>query len=402
MTSDDLLAQLTAACTKGVNAIRATTELEPVGGIGSKVFPPTYAGSKYAIETRRFERGEKGVSDVVLLDSVQSQANRFEDALLRAWRAGQCSIPVMTVKIPGHDEVTSLNAPHRVSDAIFRDSELGGVMFRESAVGKSVVSARVANATAFYEVCPTALIFGTWDSHGGGGLQSAKIPRALTSEVVGVDVVTGVRTGSRMDPLNIGALTIYKHENGEWTPNDGDALQANGKLKDKWKKISPAEIGHSTIPPSVKETGGVTITEAIQTTVLSFVQLRRLRFPNDTDEVDEQRNIAGRTVLAALSLYAVALQLEEGYDLRSRCFLLPKAPTKFEFVGATSADKDVKQFTVSVEIAKDTFEHAVAVAEKQGLKFIDSSELKMTPSAKLVELVRRSDKTVEPEEESIK
>ena len=34
-------------------AIRIVTELQPAGGPGDKLFPPTYAGGVYAIEQRR-------------------------------------------------------------------------------------------------------------------------------------------------------------------------------------------------------------------------------------------------------------------------------------------------------------------------------------------------------------
>ena len=67
-------------------AIRGIATLEPAGGPGDKVFPPTHAiddrnknpGAKYAFETRRIS-GQDVMC--VLIDSVQSQANRMEEAL---------------------------------------------------------------------------------------------------------------------------------------------------------------------------------------------------------------------------------------------------------------------------------------------------------------------------------
>ena len=62
-------------------AFRCVTDYQPVGGPGDKVFPPTYEGGKYAIEERVDPKtGE--VHQCVILDSVQSQANRMEEALL--------------------------------------------------------------------------------------------------------------------------------------------------------------------------------------------------------------------------------------------------------------------------------------------------------------------------------
>jgi hypothetical protein len=80
-------------------AFRCVTELQPAGGEGDKVFPPTYEGGKYAFEARLVPGREEAVP-CVLLDSVQSQANRMELALLDAWRAGLLPLPVVTAAFP--------------------------------------------------------------------------------------------------------------------------------------------------------------------------------------------------------------------------------------------------------------------------------------------------------------
>ncbi|GIW39502.1 MAG: hypothetical protein KatS3mg076_0079 [Candidatus Binatia bacterium] len=85
----------------------------------------------------------------VLLDSVQSQANRMELALQEAVDAGKIKLPLVVVDFSEHDptgdleadeaagrliekvgRITSLQVPHRLADAILRDSELDGVRFR--------------------------------------------------------------------------------------------------------------------------------------------------------------------------------------------------------------------------------------------------------------------------------
>src|SRR5436305_390107 len=121
MKPQDLLTRLTDGCRGGLSAVRVVTRLGPAGGSGDKVFPPTYEGGRYATEKRRIDGQEV---EAVLLDSVQSQANRLEAALLQAFRAGDCDLPVLQVTIPrrtGDTVVTALDAPHRVFDAIFRD-----------------------------------------------------------------------------------------------------------------------------------------------------------------------------------------------------------------------------------------------------------------------------------------
>ena len=67
-------------------AFRCVTDYQPVGGPGDKVFPPTYEGGKVRHGgTHRCCYGERQ-RQCVLLDSVQSQANRMELALLEAHR----------------------------------------------------------------------------------------------------------------------------------------------------------------------------------------------------------------------------------------------------------------------------------------------------------------------------
>src|SRR5690606_17471973 len=207
-------------------AIRCRRTLAPAGGPGDKVFPPTYAGAKYALERRRVRRnGTEEVVDCVLLDSVQSQANRIEEALQNAVDRGVIQIPVIEVDFSVVDptgnredderqgrlldpigKVTSLQVPHRLADAILRDSLLNGVPFRESEVGQAIDTASTRNATPLYQLCPTALVLGMWDSTGPKGGLGAKFPRALVSEIVGIDAtVIDFNRGIRRDPLGIRA-----------------------------------------------------------------------------------------------------------------------------------------------------------------------------------------------------
>jgi CRISPR-associated protein Csb1 len=176
MNVDELRSRLLEACSGGVAAVRMIVTLRPTGGDGDKVAPPTHEGGRYAYEKRVLE----GKPDVptVLLDSVQSQANRLEEALLGSVRAGEVQIPLLEVNFPGRETLTSLSVPHRVHDAIFRDCRYEGVRFRESSVGKQVSEARPWNATAMFRFCPTALLFGTWDSQSESGV-NGELRRAL-------------------------------------------------------------------------------------------------------------------------------------------------------------------------------------------------------------------------------
>jgi CRISPR-associated protein Csb1 len=401
MQSEELLKRILDACRGGTSAVRCITRLAPAGGQGDKIFPPTYEGGKYATENRLINGQEVST---VLLDSVQSQANRMEQALLEAIRSGECDIPVLQVKIPrlnGETVITSLEAPHRVFDAIFRDSLLGGKKFRESTLGKRLVEARADNATALFEACPTALIFGMWDSTGGeGAVGTAKFPRLLVSEIVGLQAVNGRKTSSRIDPLGIGrdAATVYRSESDMWTLSPEEAAKDRKKNPEKFGTGRPSEINHSNILPSVSgegESGGVTISEAIQTTVLSFPQLRRLRFPMPgTGKALPERDVVGRTVLAALALYAVALQRDEGYFLRSRCHLIPLEPSDYQFIGTTA--QDIEKVHLPADVIRHALNELVDRAKKLDLAW-QQKVIELVPTPKLVELVRRSDEKLKAE-----
>ena len=201
---DLAIAQLTEAVAGGAVALRSIMRLQPADGPGGKVFPPTYAVSaenKYAVEERQV--GDQVVT-TVLLDSVASQANRAELALLDGWEAGELSFPVPYVDFTGESDlddlgrITVLEAPHRFADAIFRDSLLGGTLFRLSDVGQRITEARPGNATDMFRYAPTALLFGQWDSTGPKGGLGSKFQRAYVSEIVGLDAKIGRKVGSRI------------------------------------------------------------------------------------------------------------------------------------------------------------------------------------------------------------
>jgi CRISPR-associated protein Csb1 len=156
----------------------------------------------------------------VVIDSVQSQANRFEEALLDAYDEDKLSFPLLYVNfdtLPDVGRITSLDAPHRIADAIFRESLQDGTPFRETDEGRAFAAATVRNATALFELCPTALIFGVWDSTGSEGGLGNKFARTLVSEIVGFRVTQGVRTASRIDPTGVEKCNCARLMTANWT-----------------------------------------------------------------------------------------------------------------------------------------------------------------------------------------
>lgn len=398
--------------------IRGRLELEPLGGPGDKIFPPTYgtpdsAETRYAVEDR-VVMGVEGATTVrsVVLDSVASQANRFELALLDAIRAVQLAAPVTSVdfaerELYGIDRISDYEAPHRIFDALLRDSFDGENLFRHGATGRAITEATSRNAAAVFHHSPHTLVFGGWDSTGPKGGKGAKYERALTSEIVAYGAQTGKKTASRIDPAGVEKKVGMVYEaavdgDTDWTLEiDEAALDDKGKPKlfgrgkdDPNKpKGTPARANHGNVPPIIDtRSGGVTAERIVGTTVLSFIQLRRLRFPsNATGELmqAEQRTMAenaARTALAALGLAATVLAYEQGFDLRSRCVLVPRAALTFDLVGRTGATETVElDGSAAAALASEAAQHA----DECGLGWRDG-EMLLRPSDRLVDLIRRS------------
>lgn len=389
--------QLKEAVEGGAVALRSRIALQPAGGAGDKVFPPTYAvgsGSKYATEVRRLGEGDK-VSTSVLLDSVASQANRAELALLEGYERGELSFPVPYVDFTTDEDLadlgklTVLEAPHRLADAIFRDSLLDGTLFRLSEVGRAVTDATPRNAAALFRYSPTGLLFGMWDSTGPKGGLGSKFQRAYVSEIVGLDAEAGRKVSSRLDPLQIekeaAGREIYEHQDSAqvWTMDPAEAARDKGKPKTKGDG-RPSEINHGNIAPSIDgDAGGVTISSAVHITVISLAALRRLRFTGHSRAAET----AARTAVAALGVAAIAYQHEMDYDLRSRCLLIPEHSPRVELLGRDGSPAETVDLDQST--AAGILQQAASYAAEQGIGW-ETDEIKMVPAGKLTDLIKRS------------
>lgn len=384
-------------------ALRYRARLQPAGGPGDKVFPPTYEGGKYAEEKRRID-GE--TVDCVHLDSVQSQANRMEEALQEAAQAGTITLPRVEVDFRAKAEqllegakseeerasledlkkvgvISSLDAPHRLADAILRDSrDAEGHHFRQTPEGKVLDSASIKNATGLFGIAPTSLLFGIWDSAGPRGGLGVKFQRAIVSELVGVGATVGEKSSSRIDPLGIvlNAGPLFSDGKTEdWT------LEKVGKKIGKEGK--PSEANHGNVTPTVTEVnGGVTFDYALQTTVISLPALRRLQFPVDNKQ-SKDIDLIAQTVLAALGLAAATLTISKGISLRSRCDLVPEPDAaRWELV---KGDGNTESFQITSDEACELLKSAVEAAKKAGLLWREEP-LVLLPSDSLAELVRHS------------
>ena len=265
--------------------------------------------------------------------------------------------------------------------------------------GERLNSAKAANATVVFALCPTALIFGFWDSTGPRGGLGAKVQRALVSEIVGYQTTKdNKRPSSRIDPLAIeNNVDIFRKAGGGWT---FDASLAEKNPKGEPVRLKPSEINHGNITPSFKNKdgklnhGGVTLAYAEQQTVLSLAALRRLRFPV-SGSIQPETDLAARTGSGEQrhercsrhsGLAAICFLDEDGYDLRSRC-LLDGKPGTLSFVGRG----EVQDFGLDPDSAAGLLADAATLAKRLGLPWPEAP-LVLEPSADLSRLVVASRK----------
>jgi CRISPR-associated protein Csb1 len=263
------------------------------------------------------------------------------------------------------------------------------VFFRSTAIGKAISDSRPERATALFEHAPIVLLLGGWDSHGGGGPLVAKLPRLITSEIIGLDAKPVQRGAVKFDPMD-----IRKSAGPVYESADHDRLYETDLKKaksiDGKKPVSknPSEVGLVNVP-AMGDRGAV-ITEARLTSLLSLSGIRRLRFPTPDNTYDEGRDVAGRVATAALGLYAMSAQLDAGFNLRSGCDLIPLSSPVIEIIGRSMDDVSVME--VTKDAALQVLQEALQDAEASGLGWRKET-VQAVADERLTTLVVRSRKT---------
>ncbi len=370
--------------------LRLRIRLQPLYGPGEIVFPCTVAGGKYQISNRRILGYSESVP-CVILDSVQSQANRMEAALLADIRDGKLKLPHLETDFAGIEglvkeigKITCFEAPHRIFDAILRDSiNEDGKHFPLTELGQKVINSNAKDATSIFQVSPASLLFGSWDSTGVSGGLGEKYARCVVSEVVGINTEQAVRAGTRIDPLNL-AGSIPPDKILKETKDEMWAQIA--KSRKKFDK--PSEINHSSVPWPKEGSqlhGGVTVDYIQQSTTVSFAALRQLHFP----VAGKDKSPFAHAVLAAIALHAAALNTERGWHLRSRCDLIPDdgVSPEWEILDGSSTLKEA----LTADATRDVLNEAIAKAKEAGLLWKDEP-IRLKPSPALQKLVVASQK----------
>lgn len=361
-------------------ALRATVDLQPVDGPEGRLFPPTYPAPEGAREkeprhvVERLPSGELRV----LIDSVASQANRQEAALVAARGNGLIDFADVHLDLSeteaGIAWLSATEMPHRLSDAILRDSEIDGLPFAKSRLGQQILATKPGDLSLILETSPTTLLFGCWFSQHGAA-QRLRIQRCTSSEIWAYDAVLGYAVGSRIDPLGIEKVPLYEAKDGEWTALEDKAAQVNGKPKPFHKK-RPSEINHGNIAPSIRRQG-ITAERVTLRWALPFAALRRLRFGGG------ERDAAGQAYVTALGVLARVLDHQAGYSLRSRCDLISSGPMAIDIIGA---DGEIEARTVTAAAAVDLLHEAEDGLRRAGIALHGRIEAK--PGGKLVDMIK--------------
>jgi CRISPR-associated protein Csb1 len=371
--------------------LRLRCELQPLAGPGARIMPPTYAGDDgpvYVTENRRF--GDE-VLPCVLLDSVASQANRLEDALLARIGEGGIEVPDVVVDQEEFGVHSALEFSHRVFDAWVEDARLDGERFGKTAIYEqlsSVINRGVA--LPLMERFPVGLLLGCWASRKSNPQGTTRIARAVVSEIVAIDVVEGVRPQSRIDRHHVSnEVKVAQGQDGErfavlpeGAPTKGAKLLGKGDKAGK-----PSVLGYGNVTPSIARHGGITARHALQLTIVSLPALRATCPRAAGDSPRPERDLAARRLLAALALAMLEAQTALGWDLRSGCQLVPSSEPTIELVGRLG--DLVARWPLFELGAEELVADAVKAARAAGLQW-ETDPLRLQASPQQLKLLRRS------------
>lgn len=338
-----------------VRGLSVRRELQPLGGPGDLVSPPTFAqgqgqekGPRYVWSKRRLADEEV---DTCLLDSPASQANRMEEAISRLLAEEaerdepRLELPLHRLDVPHVGTLTDLDLPHRTYDAAVGTATMAdGSKWNKSDIAKAIRLASRKEAAALLEHAPMLLVLGGWDSHSyqAANAWQGRHEKAVWSKVVAIDAFKMNRPGGRLDPM--GLPSSAKVDLG-----DGD------------KKLS--EQGLGVVPASIEQYPRLSISmrHAEQRSVVSFGVLRQLAFGSP------EKDQAARTLLGALGILCVAALHEDGGHLRSECDLVCEHSDGWKVRVDGAPDQPLEG--VEVESALDVVSAALRAVRRAGLAY---------------------------------
>jgi CRISPR-associated protein Csb1 len=277
----------------GPSALVIREHLIPAEGSDGVLFPATFAAGDgfpggYNID------GDPNGTNVCLIDSVGSQANRMEP--LFAQEKYKRLVPQIIVKA-GNKEVNLLHAGHRSGDAIVRCSELQQTL---QAAFKAILG---GDAEPLAKIAPTSLVFGVWDSRD----TQVRMPRLVASTIRAFNVRKLTRHAQFIPAVDYVAEGILEEPE--------DLKDSEGKIKGKHPF---AQRGFTHIPVTKYESthGGVLATGGIRRDATLALAALRLIFAGK----DTQKTITLRRYVLGLAL--TAFTYNSAAYLRQGCLLV--------------------------------------------------------------------------------
>ena len=324
-----------------VHGLSISRELQPLGGRGDAVSPPTFAQPQGEEKGPRYVWSERRVGDeavkTCLLDSSASQANRIEESLLDLVRSGTLALPLHRMDVPGIGILTDLELPHRIYDAAVGTARLrDGTPWKNSELAKQVRNASRKDASALLQHAPLVLVLGGWDSHSGTAANAwqGRHEKAIWSKIVAIDAFKMHRPGGRLDPMGLPSSERVD-------------------LGDGSKKLVDQGLG--VVPPSMEKFPRLSITMgyAEQRSVISFGVLRKIGFGG------AGKDRGARNYLAALGILGLAALHRNGGHLRSECDLVCERTDGWKIRRDDAPDEALSGITVerSAEVVQEALDH---------------------------------------------
>ncbi|HEX7661308.1 MAG TPA: type I-U CRISPR-associated RAMP protein Csb1/Cas7u [Pseudonocardiaceae bacterium] len=360
MSTTFTLDNLLKACAPGgASCLTSNTELRLAAGPHASVAPAKFAAARSDHGTYAYETRYDGdvASDVVLIDSKQSQLNRIEHELAEAIRDGHeilSRLPRLVVSYRRGDdtvELSDLDLPHRAFDGHIRAATIDGVPVTQHDRYRQIRDANPADARVLLESSPASLVFGSWDS--SRAARQGRWRSILVGEIVGFcekpepDKPT-LKGGARIDPLGMrieltgpALKDLAQRQRSELSRSLFEKVvkSADAAKGDKRAKGSPVGLGG--IPPTLEQLAGVACRKITRSHVLSFAALRQIRFG-----AGAEGDAACRALLAALALNGLARSDTE-LVLRANCDLVEAGPTKVTVFDRAGETKEFTPLTIA-------------------------------------------------------
>lgn len=298
--------------------------LTPVEGKDGVLFPSTYASGDGFPGGYNIDDDPNG-ENIVLIDSVGSQANRIEPIFAEPNYAKL--VPQVNITA-GLKTISLLQAGHRAGDAIVRASAL------QQELQDAFHALLDGNATTLAKIAPTSLVFGVWDSRD----TQAKVPRAIASTIRAYNVRKLTRSAQFVPAIDyVGAKLL-------------------DEATDKVTKDSYAERGFVHVPATGSPGGVIAKGDIRRDATLALAALRLLHAGSDpAATLKLQRYILGLALVAFT-------RLPSGYLRQGTILVLdPDKPREFVEVLPTGKRTPV---TVTHEQA---LAYASAVADDFGV-----------------------------------